>query len=81
MQTRSARTFQKWKRRVKDLIDSESAKFLTACIPELREILEVNEGSEISDMGLTSSDAVIRLKSIIANMFQTFTIRNKVIHS
>jgi hypothetical protein len=64
---------------VKDLIDQESAKLLTACVPELREILEVKEGSEITDMGVTSADAVIRLKSIIANMFQSFAIRNKVV--
>jgi len=63
---------------VKDLINDEAAKLLAACIPELRDILEVKEGADISDMGLTSSDAIIRLKSVIASMFQTFALRNKV---
>lgn len=63
---------------MKDLIDDEAAKLLAACIPELRDILEVKEGVEISDMGLTSSDAITRLKSVIAIMFHTFAIRNKV---
>jgi len=80
MQSRSERTLAKWKRRLKDLISTDNAKILVACIPELREILQVGAGveSEVQDIGLTSSETLSRLKSVIAKMFHTFPIKSKV---
>jgi hypothetical protein len=43
----------KWKKRVNDLINPESVKFLVACIPELRRVLDVNIESLVADIGLT----------------------------
>jgi len=68
----------KWKKRVNDLINPESAKVLVACIPELRRVLDVNIESLVAEIGLTSGEASVRLKSIIASMFQTFAVRSKV---
>jgi len=80
MQSRSERTLTKWKRRLKDLISADNAKILVACIPELRTILEVGTGveAEAEDIGLTSSETLSRLKSVIAKMFQTFAMKSKV---
>jgi hypothetical protein len=74
----SERTIERWKRRIADLITTESAKFIAASIPELRDILGVNPNSEVIDIGLTSAEAIIRLKSHLGTMFQTFAIRSKV---
>jgi predicted ATPase len=80
MQARSERTLERWKRRVKDLITPDSANILIACLPELKTILRVCDEGETEDFDsqLTSSESLIRLKSVIGRMLQTFTVRNKV---
>jgi hypothetical protein len=79
MQSRSQRTVSRWKKRITDLITSDSAKILAACIPELRGILGVEIRTVAADIGLTSGEAAMRLKSILGSMFQTFALRNKVV--
>lgn len=78
MQSRSQRTVQKWRKRIADLITTDSAKTIAASIPELREILGVDLNSSGGALGLTSAEAVTRLKSVLGTIFQTFAIRNKV---
>src|SRR5271154_5175531 len=72
------RTLEKWKKRLRELINLESAKFFATCMPELRHLLGLEPDDENRDLGLASSESLIRLKSIIGNMFQTFAVRNKV---
>ena len=79
MQSRSERIVSKWKKRIADLITNDSAKTLATCIPELRSILGVEAKDVAADIGLTSAEAVMRLKSVLGSMFQTFAVRNKVI--
>ena len=60
-----------------DLINPESSKILAACIPELRGILGVSIGTEAIDLGLTSSESLTRIKTILTMMFQTFVSKTK----
>ena len=78
MQSRSQRTLEKWRKRIADLISTESAKIIVASIPELREILGVDLESSDGATSLTSAEAVTRLKSVLGSMFQTFAMKNKV---
>ena len=79
MQSRSQRTREKWRKRIVDLITSDSAKIIAASIPELREILGVDLASGTESLGLTSAEAVTRLKSVLGSMFQTFAMKSKVL--
>jgi predicted ATPase len=78
MQSRSEKVVARWKKRVTDLVSPEASKVLAACIPELKRILGVTAGSGAIDLGLNSSESTIRLKSILAMMFQTFVSKSKV---
>jgi hypothetical protein len=79
MQARSERTVAKWKRRIADLINPDSAKVLAACIPELRHVLNVGEEQVVPDIGLNSEQSIVRLKSILGLMFQSFCVRSRVV--
>ena len=79
MQARSERTVAKWKRRIADLINPESARVLSACIPELRHVLDVGAEQDFSDIGLNSEQSVIRLKSVLSFILQSFSVRSRVL--
>jgi hypothetical protein len=78
VQSRSKRTVDKWKKRIADLISPDAAKIIASAIPELRATLGVAVNTEVADTGLTSAEAVTRLKSVLGSMFQTFALKGKV---
>jgi predicted ATPase len=77
MQSRSAKSLSRWKRRVADLINPDAAKLLTQVIPELRTILGVKGENGSGELALESTEAAMRLKSILGRMFSTFAFKNK----
>jgi len=78
MESRSAQTVSRWKKRVADLITPESANVLVACIPELRSVFAVGYDADATGAVLNSVQSTMRLKVILGSMFQTFALKNKV---
>jgi hypothetical protein len=78
MQTRSEITISRWKKRISELVDPDSAQVLAAFVPELHEFLGVNIETDNVESGLDPAKAEVRLSSILTKMFATFAVRNNV---
>jgi hypothetical protein len=71
-------TVSRWKKRISELVDPDSARVLAAFVPELQDFLGVKMEAEKVESGLDQAKTEARLSSILTNMFVTFAVRNNV---